>query len=507
MSVWRLFRHYILSQRRSVDDNRRLLSLLIRGFVFLYAALVLAVVGLSFDEIARKITSTSRPLILASHALIPFGLMYGAVQVGVRSGLRIDPRPYENLPIRKRTLITLLASLEIFSWWNALPLVFFCAVSAGVAWTGPVAEAARFGVASAGVLVTITYAVPVARRALAGRFGLAVLVIVAAVGIGATEVAGTLGRFIALSDVSGWMLGGVVQGHVAPSLVAAGIAGVSILGYVAWLNRVVFSEEERRVSSSRQSVGVFVARGFRRRPVVREALLEALLVLRNSQPRTLMAWSLVVPGVFCIAGLTADAPAQLSGLYTPTLTFVGPITSGVFALGYCANLFSWEGSYFDATMAWPVTGQHRMEGKLLFLGGVTTTWFLVPVPFLWPTSFLMGHPPNTLFVLLAFYLYNLGVTLPMLVAGASFNRTSAPLHDQTGAQLDVSGFRSLFFLFVFAIPVLIVFFVQDPLTGLSVIAGLGVSSLAAFPVWRRGLRRLYHRNRHSMAQGFRSSRS
>jgi hypothetical protein len=398
----------------------------------------------------------------------------------------------------------MLAGLSLFSLWNAVPLAFVATVGIEATLDGAAGAALRFGLVSAGVLAAVTYAVPMLRRGGSGRPFVATGAVVLLIGATSIEAINLGGRLVSLLDVSGWLFGGAVQGRILPAS-AAGIGLVGIgAGYVRWLRRAMVVDQGRRSGAvGRTSDGLdWLAR---RGPVWREAVLEARLLLRNSQTRwtffTALFFVLVISGFSFlpieVADLREAPPMELINM---TL-FPGLFATGMFAIYHGQNLFSYEGTSVEACMARPVSARHRMGGKLLFLEVGTLFCFLIPLP-----TLLLSQNPF-LIVHTTFFLYNAGVVVPAMVVGATFNRKALAVDEQTFMQTNFSGGRVAVTFPLFVVPFLFLFSFDRLVLQFGGVAALGLLSLLAMPVWLRGLTQLYDYNRHAMLRGFRASRS
>jgi len=147
---------------------------------------------------------------------LPLSLLYAALRVFVESGLGTDPKPYQALPIRRSVLAGMGAALALFSLWNAVPMAFVATVCIEAALDGALGPALRFGLVGVGVLAAVTYAVPMVRRVVSDRPLLAFAGVVLLVGSAGLETVPAAQGAASLLDVSGWGLGGVVQGKASP---------------------------------------------------------------------------------------------------------------------------------------------------------------------------------------------------------------------------------------------------------------------------------------------------
>jgi|APHM01.1.fsa_nt_gi hypothetical protein len=505
MPLWRVLRHRLRAFRRVPFFERRALSVILGGFIALYLGGGLVLFGLFFDDLVRNVAPGRDPLLVASRGLLPLGLLYAAVRVFVESGLGVDVRPYLALPLRRSVLVGVGAVLALFSLWNAVPLAFIVTVGVEAAVDGALGPALRFGLVSVGVLAVVTYAVPMLRRLVSRRplFAAAgVLLVVGSVGLEAVDATGGASSLL---DLSGWMLGGTVDGRVGPTVATILVLGGMGGGYVRWLRTEMDLDRATRTTSSpgqaSDRLGPLTAYG----PAVREAVLELRLVLRNSKPRLSLFSTLLIAGAVAFLGYFVGSWAELRELLSGTqmlntALWQGLFGTGAFVIFHGANGFSWEGGHFEATMAHPVSTQNRIDGKLLLLGASVVLCFLVPLPVFTATG-------SSVWALhAAFGLYNLGVLVPAAVAGATFNRKALTLNDSMMFEANASAGRIAIALPVTFLPIGLLGLLPDVGEALMLIGGLGGVSLLAFPLWRRGLTALYRRNQHAMARGFRASR-
>ncbi len=502
MPVWRFLRHRHRAYRRVPFFERRALSAVLGGFLALYLGGGLVLLGIVFDDLVREMVPGTDPLLVASRWLLPLGLLYAVVRVFAESGVGADLRPYLPLPLRRSGLMAVLAVLSLFSLWNAVPLAFVATACTEAALDGALGAALRFGLVSVGVLAAVTYAVPMLRRGVSARPVLAAVGLFLLVASAGLEWVNVAGGVASLLDVSGWLFGGAVQGRLLPAS-AAGIGLVGIgAGYVRWLRQAMVVDQNRRSgAAARTSDGLdWLAR---RGPVWREAVLEARLLLRNAQTRwtffTALFFVLVLSGFAVLpieaADLREAPPMELINM----TVFPGLFATGVFAIYHGQNLFSYEGTGVEACMARPVSARHRMGGKLLFLEVGTLFCFLIPLP-----TLLLSQNPF-LIVHTTFFLYNAGIVVPAMIAGATFNRKALAVDERTFMQTNFSGGRVAVTFPLLVVPFLFLFSFDRLALQFGGVAAIGLLSLLAMPVWLRGLTQLYDYNRHAMLRGFRAS--
>lgn len=503
MTLWTLLRHRLTAYWRVSFLGRRLASLLFGTFLTLYLGGGLALAGVFFDNLVRDIAPSADPLLVAAKGLLPFGLGYAALRSIMESGLGVDPRPYQALPVPPSTLIGLLAIFALFSLWNAVPLAFVGTICVEMILNGAGGAALRFGLASFGVLAAVTYVAPMLRRAASGRPVLAIATIGVFLGMIGIEAIDLSVGLVSLVDVSGWLFGGMVRGIVAPaSMFGVGLACI-VWGYAWWLKGAMVVDRGRHAVAS-SPTGDGLDGLARRGPAWREAVLEIRLLWRNSQPRLLLFTIPLLPvGVTVLAFFPLELAdlQSMSGHQLLNMTlFPGLFATGAVAIYYGTNLFSWEGHCLEATMARPAAFRSRVAGKLLFLEVGTLACFLLPLPVLLfqKNPFLIVHT--------SFYLYNAGVVAPAMIAGATFNRNALTIDERSFSQTNFSGGRTAIALPLFGAPFLFLFSFDHLALQFGGIAVIGCLSLLAMPLWLRGLTTLYDWNRYAMLEGFQASR-
>ncbi|WP_232798200.1 DUF5687 family protein [Salinibacter altiplanensis] len=501
MPFWKILRHRLRAYRRVPFFGRRALSLLLRGFLALYLGGGLVLFGLFFDDLVRAVAPGADPLLVASQGLLPFALVYAAVRVFVESGVGVDLRPYLPLPLRRSVLAGVAAVLALLSLWNAVPLAFVATVCVEAALGGALGPALRFGLVSMGVLAAVTYAVPMLRQTVQGRPVLAAVALLLAVGAAALEWVDAAGGLASLLDVSGWLLGGAVAGRTVPIAATTLLIGGVGTWYVRWVQGEMVLDCGTQPTILPGASSTRLDQLARRGPAWQEAVLQVRRYLRNKQLRVSIFVLPVMVGSLAVVGYATDSVAELhSGLIH--LLVVGLFGTGHHIIQGGPNLFSYEGEQLDALQSRPVSIQDRMQGRWVFLALGALVPFALPLPvMLWTWSpFVIFHT--------AFFLYNIGVVAPVMLAASAFTRTPVdPNQHSMAISPGMAVVRAALMLPALGLPVLLLFLLDDLVLSLGLIGGLGLLSAAAAPLWRRVLVALYRRNRHAMMRGFRTSRS
>jgi hypothetical protein len=496
LSLWTLFRHRLTAYWRTPVLGRRLVSFLLSTVLRLSLAVPLAVVGVFFDDIVGHLAPNARPLLVAARGILPVALSYGGSRMVIDSGLAVAPRPYQALPISRSAIVRLLSVFALLSLWNVVPMAFVVPVCIDAAAGGDVGAALRFGLACVGVLAAVTYGVPMLRKAMAARPLTAMsAVFLAGGGSGLASLFG-IDLFGLLLSSSEQLFAGIVRGNVLP--VTAGVGGLAgvVLGHMRWLKGMMAVDRRADAPLSLGRLGSLNFRA-RRRPAVQEALLVLRLLTRNSLPRFTLLW--VYPLYLSMVALSVATDRNPVADFGGQSLATWAIGTGMFSIFVAQQLFNYLGPYFQGLATRPIPVRTRVKGHLLFFVGGATLLFLIPLPAaIWEPSFLLVHT--------AFFLYNVGITTPVLLAAAPFAREAFPPHRWTTSGVDFSGTRFVLYLGVTAGAFLPLLLLDDPVHQLYVIGGIGLAACTAMPLWIRGLTALYRRNRYPMLEGFQASR-
>jgi glycine/D-amino acid oxidase-like deaminating enzyme len=227
-------------------------------------------------------------------------------------------------------------------------------------------------------------------------------------------------------------------------------------------------------------------------PVLSLALLDARLILRNKRPRQMLGAGLPLVGTFGVLFVLQDPPPANVALF-------GFLLSGYLGMTYAQFGVAWHGRHFDGLLARAVPARRIVRAQAVVFAGLCAA----PLAFLLP---LVGAFAPTLLVPIgAFFLYNLGVTAPLLLVLGVWARKALTLNESTF--FNYQGASKHHFLAV--VPVmflpmgLVVALGLD--TTLLVVAGVGALGIVTAPLWGRGIAALLRRQRHAMAAGFRET--
>lgn len=493
--AWVLIRQQVKSYWRTPFRGHRAASFALGLLGAAYISAMLVLIGLLFDDVTRNLAGHAPPLTTLANGLLPFGLIYVFVRAVFEHAAAVRLKPYYYLPISSGTMAAFASVLALLSAWNAVPIAFFATVCIEAFLDGAGLEAAGLGLCALGVLCATSYVAPMLRSTVAD-YPLAatgvVAILLAATGLDAFSPEETTGVLRGLSD---WLFGGAMHGQLLPTgavaLTIFGTAG----GYIQWFQRTRTVDQETQ-SVSITSSSTILTRLQRWGPAWREAVMELRLLLRNAQPRPTFFIGLLL--VIAVAYFLSSSftTTDLEGLPASTVLMLGMASTSWITIQHGQNIFSWEGSFFDATVSRPVSPAARVNGKWIFLGVSGFLLFLAPLP-----SLIMGASayvlPHT-----SFFLYNVGVLSPAVIGAATLNRKALNINERTLSESNVSIERMAVLLPLVGLPLLPLIFIDGPFLQYGVIGGTGIISLVLIPAWRRGLAALYRHRRYTMARGF-----
>jgi Family of unknown function (DUF5687) len=133
-------------------------------------------------------------------------------------------------------------------------------------------------------------------------------------------------------------------------------------------------------------------------------------IMRNKKPRYFLLLSIV----FLLYGIVMFQKNMLDKHELVLPLFGGMIITGLFGICYGQFLFAWDSSYFDALMTYNLSLKGFIKDKFRLIVLICTIFFL--------TSLLYGFKDvRLIFILLAVYLFNIGILPVVAIYFALFN--------------------------------------------------------------------------------------
>lgn len=489
MTLFDALRHQWRQRVRSPTWGRSLIGALLLVLAAGYFGVLFVALGWFFPEIVAEVAPSREPL-----PLLNGFLLYGAVglvpaQFFLQRSAGSDVRPYLNLPIRRARVVRILQVLSSLSLLNLIPILVLAAL-----WGSTVVpEASALGAAlwavGALLLVAATQFLNSLLRAAWDRHAGLMLGVA---GLLAVVVAG--GYWIrdgVLRAASVWLFGGLAAGRILP-LIALFAATGTLTVTAHWTLRhrlysVLGNTERTHVQASAVLRGQ--GRGWGR--VASLALLDLKLILRNKRPRQKLGTSLFVIGPLLLVLLLGEEIPPMN------VVLFGFLLSGFLGLNYTQFGYAWHGAHYDGLLARAVVPRAPVQAQFVTFVGLCMAPLMLIVPF------ITAVRPQLLASLGSFFLYNVGVTAPLLLVLGTWSRTALNLDQSTFFNYQgVSTYHFVVVLPIMGLPVGLVMGAGLSTT-LLVAAGLGALGLVTVPLWTRGVGGLLWRQRHAMASGFR----
>jgi len=489
MTLLDVLRHQWHQRTRSPTFGRSLIGGLLLLLAAAYFGSLFVAVGWFFPEIVAEVAPGQDPLRLLNEFLL-----YGAVGlVPMRFFLQrsagSDVRPYLPLPLRRAQVVRILQVLSSLSLLNLLPVVVLASLWGRTVLPATSAMGAACWAVGALLLVATTQFLNGLLRAVWDRHAGRVL---GAAGLLAVVVAGgswTGGQL--LQSASAGLFGGLAAGRIAPLLVLIGGAtGMAVAAHRALRRRlysVLGDTEEGHTHAGAALRGR--GRGWGR--VASLALLDLKLILRNKRPRQMLGAGLLVIGPFLLILLLGEKIPSMNEV------IFGFLLSGYLGLTYTQFGYAWHGTHFDGLLARAVAPRLLVQAQFVTFVGLCMAPLMLIVPV------IAAVRPQLLASLGSFFLYNAGVTAPLLLVLGTWSRTALKLDQSTFFNYQGTSTHHLVVVLpIMGLPVGLVVGVGLSTTVL-VAAGLGLLGVLTVPLWTRGVGRLLWRQRHAMATGFR----
>ncbi len=489
MTLLDVLRHQWHQRTRSPTWGRSLIGTLLLLLAAGYFGVLFVALGWFYPEIVAEVAPTREPL-----QLLNGFLLYGAVglvpaRFFLQRSAGSDVRPYLHLPVRRPQIVHILQVLSAVSLFNLLPVLVLAALWGRTVLPEASVLGAAFWAVGALLLVAVTQCLNSLLRVVWDRNAGLVL---ATAGLVAVLVVGSnwMGTGV-LRAASAWCFGGLAAGRILPLIVL--IAGTAALAGAAhrMLRRRLYSVLGDADSPRTQSTGLLQGIGHGQGRVVSLALLDLKLILRNKRPRQMLGAGLLVIGPFLLILLLGEKIPPMNEVIFSLLL------SGYLGLTHTQFGYAWHGTHFDGLLARAVAPRLLVQAQFVTFVGLCMAPLMLIVPV------IAAVRPQLLASLGSFFLYNAGVTAPVLLVLGTWSRTALNLDQSTFFNYQgTSSYHFLMELPIMGLPIGLV--VGGGLSAtLLVAAGLGLLGLVTVPLWTRGLGRLLWRQRHAMASGFR----
>ncbi len=492
MTLLDALRHQWTQQWRSTNWGRNLVTTIFLAIAAVYFGVLFVGLGWFYPDVVAEMTPERDPLRLLNAYLLHGMVMLTVGRFVLQRSAGSAVRPYRSLPIPKGRLTRLLQVTSALSLFNLLPLVLLGALGAST--VGPSASAVGMAYWATGVLLVLIlsqFANSLLRVAWDRNpsvvLGTAVLF---AAGLGLDALG--LGS---LRLASAWCFDGLSTGRPLPLIVLA--TGAVAAGWAAHqaLRTRLYAVGEETSTGARVTPRLTGLRELGLKGQTASLVqLSIMLILRNKRPRQMLL--LNVP---LTIGLVVFMGPQLSGDPFLEMLFGFLLTASLASPYFQFGGLAWHGNHFDVLLARPPIPRTLIQSQFALFAGLCLCSVLTVLPI------VAWQAPGLLDTLAALLLYNLGVSAPAFLLLGTWNRTALAVN-QT-AFFNHQGNTSLAMISIAALITLplTLFFGVGLEPALWILAGLGLLGLGTAPIWMRGLGRLLHRQRYTLAAGFRAT--
>ena len=492
MTIFDALRHQWTRRWRSATRGRSFLATGLLVLIGGYFGLLFVGLGWLYPTVMGEIAPQADPLRLLNayllHGLV--GLTVGRFFLQRSAGSALQP--YLSLPIRQGKLVRILQFISALSLFNLLPVVLLTALWGSTVWPSVSPTGAACWAVGALLAVAFTEFANGFLRAVWDRN--ATFVLGGAGGLAGLVAIGQAVDVNVLSPVSAWLFGGLGAGAVLPLVVlGAGTAGLAVAAHRV-LRKRRYAVLERASGWSLSSIVPprLLDGRWSTNPVLSLALLDARLILRNKRPRQMLGVGAPLVCIFALQFVTLDPPPTNVALF-------GFVLSGYLGMTYAQFGVAWHGRHFDGLLARAVSTKQIVQAQVAVFAGLCTASLLPVLPL------IVAFNPPLLAPIGAFFLYNLGVTAPLLLGLGVWARKALTLNESTFFNYQGTSTHHFFAIVpVMLLPVGLAAGLGLDLT-LLVVAGIGVVGIVTAPLWGRGIAALLRRHRYAMAAGFRET--
>ncbi|HOI32541.1 MAG: DUF5687 family protein [Bacteroidales bacterium] len=402
----------------------------------------------------------------------------------------LEIRHYQNLPIKKSTLIHFLLIKGKFNFFSLISLILFTPFA--FKQVGYYEGTTAAWIWLAGMLffdLTINYLVIWLKKLMVTNLKTVSLTLGL---IGLLALGEYLGWY-SYSDLFATMIDALMQNKILwfiplfTFLLAYGIN-------YRFLKQRLYLEE---ISKAKTDTAFGSRFGYLQRyGIIGEVmLLDIKLFLRNKRTKSI----LFLTPVFLAYGLIFY-PNETYSRDGGFMIFIGIFISGFLMLSYLQYAFAYEGNYWDFLISSRIPMRQYIRAKFFVATVVViVAWFLT-LPYLYfGKSILMINTATALF--------NLGILIPMALFFATYNKKAMML--SKGSAFNYQGTSTVHWLVMlpaFVLPIVIYMpfkWFGQPETGILVLGGFGLLALAFRPAFVKLIQRNLSVRKYIMAEGFR----
>ena len=477
---------------RSKGFYKSLSVKLLMGFMGLYFAAIFLFLGFFLGDMLDEASETLKPLEVFNGATLYILLAAITIRFFLQQLNTLNLPAYQQLPIKRSTLVNFLLLKPAFSFGNYMTLLViipFAVKSVFAYYTGAVAL--RFIV---NCMLLIWFDMWIAAY-LKRRFGSSMLmlpvILIVLGGLGALEYF----KVFSLFEVSRQVFNFLILNPFG-LLLSAATAGLAYALNLWFFSRNYYPEnfnEKLKLNDNRVTGGFSFLERF---GVTGELIsLQIRLMLRHKRTKSL----LYISAIFLVYGLLfytnpiyADQPGWLF--------FCAMFMTGILMLMYGQWVFSWESSYFDSILTKNIPVKTYLNANYYLLVSFNIISFVLTTPY-----FFFGT--KIIYLHLAAFLFNTGVNIFLLLFFGSFNIKRVDLNARSSFNYQGTTYKSFLIVMpIMFLPMIIVGVISAFASinvALAVLAVMGLTGI----IFREPLLKLcvnqFNKRKYLMAEGFR----
>ncbi len=492
MILFNLIKQELLKGFRSQTFYRGLATKFLMGFMAIYFIGAFFLLGFFLGDILNEFHDTYTPLELLNGASIYILVAMLLFRFMMQTLSSVNIELYQSLPIKRKTLVNLivLKPLVLIGNYAILVVVLPFAFRSVVAWHS-------MGVAWQFVLNTIflicfnTLITSYLKR----RFGFNLKVVIAILVFGALFAALEYFNLFSFFNLSMKLFGFLVFNPFG-LLVSVALVVLAYLLNINFFSKNYYAEKINEKLSKGENK---ITSGFgflEKYGTIGELIrFEIRLILRHKRTKSLVYLSVF----FMFYGLlfyTNDMYKDSMGM----IIFIGLILTGMATMMYGQFAMSWESSFFDAILTKNIPLRNFVKSYYVFLISLIVVSFILTSPY-----FYFGKKIILLHV--AMMLYNIGVTVFVLMFASTFNTKRVDLNAKSAFNYQGTSYKGFLMLIpLMAFPVVLsavlMLFMSFEKTML-VFMVLGLIGIVSLPYQINIVTKQLQARKYKMAAGFR----
>ena len=478
---------------RSSVWNKNLVVNIIFALLMLYLMVCFLVVGFFLDRMLLESFPGSDPVELFNRVL----LYYFGVELLVRFFMQQTPAmsitPFLHLPLRRSSLMHFLLARSIVNPLNYISFLIFIPFAVRAVSAIYLGAAGWWLLALFLLVIFVIYINVYIKRQMVVKPAVSLGCGLAFVALIVLDVTG----IFSLSTISSSLFDAVLMQPLWILIPIALATGAYLLNY-RFLMKHSYPEEIDRTSSKKKQVAAQTLGFMSRFGQIGELIgLELKLILRHKRTKSVLYMMLL----FLLYGLIF----YTNPMYKNSmgwLVFVGIFVTGGMMLAYGNYIVAWEGRFFDGILTRKGSMMDYFRAKYYLLVSFCVVSYVLTTPYVF-------FGMNILWIQTACFLFNIGISAPMMLWFAQYSRKRIELSQ--GSAFNWQGTGASHFIVMLPamlLPVLIVvIFKWVGLVdwGAGVLALLGVIGILFHKWMIQVLCQRYLQTKYAQAEGFRGN--